>query len=184
MQKILLLFVAFLCIASSSFGQKYFTKTASVHFTSDAPMEKIEASNNNGYVVLDAASGQLEWSVLIKGFKFDKALMQEHFNENYMESSRFPKAVFKGNLVNPQEINCTKDGSYDVHVNGNITIHGVTKPLQSHGRMIIKNGVVSVSGSFDLTVADFDITVPKIVRDNIAKTVLVNVHGDLIALKQ
>lgn len=183
MYRKILFIIVFGCFAHLSSGQKFFTKTGSVHFLSIAPLEKIEATNSNGYVVLDSETGQLEWSVLIQGFKFEKALMQEHFNENYMESTRFPKAIFKGNVLNHTEINFTKDGSHDIQVSGDITIHGVTKPLRSLGRLTIKNGLVSASGSFDLTIADFEINVPKVVRDNIAKTVLVTVSGDLKALK-
>lgn len=183
MSKYYLTIIFFLWIATLSFGQKFFTKTGYVHFLSVAPLEKIEAKNSNGYVVMDTETGQLEWSVLIQGFKFDKALMQDHFNENYMESTRFPKAVFKGSLLNHDKINFTKDGSHDVQVSGDLTIHGVTKPIRALGRLAIKNGVINASSSFDLTIADFNISVPKVVRDNIAKTVLVTVNGDLKPLK-
>lgn len=167
--------------ASSAYGQKYFTKTGSVHFLSEAPLEKIEASNDNAYVVIDAASGQIEWSVLIKGFKFAKALMQQHFNENYMDSDQYPKANYKGTIE--KGINLTKDGTYDVQTSGNITIHGITRPLSTSGRIVINNGKVNASSSFNLTIADYNINVPKVVRDNIAKTVKVTVNAELQPLK-
>ena len=164
-------------------AQKYFSKTGLVHFLSEASLEQITATNNNAYVVLDVKTGQLEWSVLIKGFRFEKALMQQHFNENYMESDKYPKAVFKGSLLNCERIDFSKDGTYDVHVDGNMTIHGVSKPLRAPGELIIKNGAVHAEGTFDLTIADFNITVPKVVRDNIAKTVRVTVKTGLQPLK-
>lgn len=183
MQKLYLILLSIILSCTYSYGQKYYSKTGSVHFLSEAPLEKIEASNNNAYVVFDASTGQMEWSVLIKGFKFEKALMQQHFNENYMDSDKYPKAHFKGTIVDKAGINFEKDGSYNVEVSGNITIHGVTKPLTAPGQMIVKNGKVNASGSFTLTVADFDIEVPKIVRDNIAKTVKVTVRSDLQPLE-
>ena len=183
MQKLYLILLSIILSGTYSYGQKYYSKTGSVHFLSEAPLEKIEASNNNAYVVFDASTGQMEWSVLIKGFKFEKALMQQHFNENYMDSDKYPKAHFKGTIVDKAGINFEKDGSYNVEVSGNITIHGVTKPLTAPGQMIVKNGKVNASGSFTLTVADFDIEVPKIVRDNIAKTVKVTVRSDLQPLE-
>lgn len=183
MQKLILILLAFIFSGAFAYGQKYYSKTGSVHFLSEAPLEKIEASNYNAYVVFDLTTGQMEWSVLIKGFKFEKALMQQHFNENYMDSDQFPKALFKGTIVDKESINFEKDGSYNVKASGSITIHGVTKPLTAPGQIIVKNGKVNASSSFTLTVADFNIEVPKIVRDNIAKTVKVTVRSDLQPLE-
>ena len=160
-------------------AQEYYSKTGSIHFLSVAPMEKIEAKNGNAFVVFDPASGKMEWSVLIKGFKFEKALMQEHFNENYMESDKFPKGIFKGKIVNMSGVNCTQDGVYNVNVTGDLTLHGVTKPINVPGKIIVKNGIVNASSTFDVTIADYGITVPKVVRENIAKTVKVTVNADL-----
>lgn len=164
-------------------GQQYYSKTGRVSFYSQAPMEKIEAYNQSAYVVMDAASGKVELSVLIKGFQFAKALMQDHFNENYMESHIYPKGIFKGSIVNMKEVNLGKDGDYTVNVKGNITMHGVTKPLNTTGHVLVKGGKVTVNAKFDLTVADFNISIPKVVRDNIAKTVDVTVTADLQVLK-
>ena len=160
-------------------AQKYYSKTAKVIFISEAPLEKIEGLNNSGYVVLDAGSGAVEMSVLIKGFKFEKALMQEHFNENYMESSKYPKGLFKGNITNISEINFSKDGEYTAAVKGNLTLHGVTKPLMTSAKVSVKGGTVFARSSFDITIADYNIDVPKVVRENIAKTVRVSVQADL-----
>ena len=151
---------------------------------SEAPLEKIEANNNNAYVVFDGASGQMEWSVLIKGFKFEKSLMQQHFNENYMESSKYPKAIFKGQLVNPSAADLSKNGDYSVEVKGNMTMHGVTKPFSAPARIIVKDGKITAKGHFNIVVADYGIEVPKIVRDNIAKTVKVTVSSDLLPMNK
>ena len=83
----------------SGIAQKYFTRNGNISFHSDTPMEKIEGHNKNSTAVIDAESGKLEFAVLIKAFHFEKALMEEHFNENYMESNKFPKASFKGQIL-------------------------------------------------------------------------------------
>ncbi len=160
-------------------AQKFYSKTAKVIFISEAPIEKIEGINNSGYVILDAGSGAVEMSVLIKGFKFQKALMQDHFNENYMESSKFPKGIFKGNITNVSEINFSKDGEYAATMKGNLTLHGVTKPLSTSAKISVTGGAISARSTFDIIIADFDIDVPKVVRENIAKTVKVSVQTDL-----
>jgi hypothetical protein len=163
-------------------GQKYYSKVGRISFTSDAPLEKIEANNTNGLIVLDAASGQIECSVLIKGFQFDKALMQEHFNENYMESHLYPKGLFKGTIANIKDINLTKDGTYTAKVNGNITLHGVTKMVSIPGQVIVKGGKITASATFEILVADFKIEVPKVVRDNVAEKVKININADLLPM--
>lgn len=160
-------------------GQKLYSKTARVIFISEAPLEKIEGLNNNSYVILEAGSGAVEMSVLIKGFKFEKALMQDHFNENYLESSKFPKGIFKGNITNVSEINFSKDGEYTALVKGNLTLHGVTKPLTTSAKVFVKGGVISARSTFDIIIADYNIDVPKVVRENIAKTVRISVQTDL-----
>lgn len=181
----LFVIVIFLTIAMMplAHGQKYFSKTATIYFSSQAPLEKIEASNQNAMVVLDAGTAQMEWSVLIKGFLFQKALMQEHFNENYMESYKFPKGVFKGTILNLNDVDLTKDGKYKVNVSGDLTLHGVTKPLITSGMITVIGGKITASSSFDITVADYQIEIPKLVRDNIAKVVHVTVSADLMLMK-
>ncbi len=176
-----------LALATSFFiplmsGQKYYSKVGRLSFTSDAPIEKIEATNTNGLVVIDAASGQIECSVLIKGFQFEKALMQEHFNENYMESHKYPKGLFKGTIANMKEINLTKEGTYTAKVNGNLTLHGVTKTISIPGQVIVKGGKITVSATFEILVADYNIVIPKVVRENIAEKVKININADLLPM--
>lgn len=166
------------------FGQKYYSKVGQVVFTSDAPLEKIEAKNTNGLILLDAANGRLECSVLIKGFQFEKALMQDHFNENYMESHKFPKGIFKGTITNMRDINVKKDGAYNAVVKGDLTLHGVTKPFSPTGKVIVKNGKITATSSFEILVTDFNIDIPKVVRENIAEKVKVNIQAELLVMEQ
>ena len=179
MNRLVFVILMFAIAVSSGQAQKYFSKTGAITFHSDAPLEKIEATNGNANIVIDAATGAAEMSVLIKGFKFEKALMQEHFNENYMESNQYPKAVFKGTVSDLGPLRSGKDGEFPVTAKGNLTMHGVTKPVTVNGNMIIKGDAISVSGRFDVVIADYNIDVPKVVRDNIAKTVTVSVQSAL-----
>ena len=165
------------------FGQKYYCKTGHVSFLSEAPIETIEAKNDNAYIVFDAGTGQIEFSVLIKGFTFEKALMQEHFNENYMESDEYPKSIFKGSLTDWSGNHIVSDIENKVNVSGQLTIHGITKPFQGPATLMMKSGVLSAFATFDITIADYNIEVPKIVRDNISKTVKVTVKADLQPMK-
>lgn len=184
MKKGILLSLMSLVLAFTASGQKYFTRDGKISFYSDTPLEKIEAHNSKATSVLDAATGNIEFAVLIKAFQFEKALMQEHFNENYMESSKFPKAAFKGKVANIKDINLKKDGEYNATVKGQLTIHGVTKDVETTGKFIVTGGKIAAKSTFNIAVADYDITIPAVVRDNIAKTVKITVDTKLEELKQ
>lgn len=156
-------------------AQKYFTREGKISFSSEAPLERIEANNHKATSVLDMETGKLEFAVLIKAFQFEKALMQEHFNENYMESSKFPKSIFKGEIVNLSDVNLSKDGTYKVNVKGQLTIHGVTNEVEAPGTITVSNGEISATSNFDVAVADYEIEIPSVVREKIAKTVQISV---------
>ena len=164
-------------------AQKHFTREGNIAFYSEAPLEKIEAHNNSATSVVDLGSGRMEFAVLIKAFQFEKALMQEHFNENYMESDDYPKSTFKGQIQNLEEIDFSKDGTYDATVNGQLTIHGVTKDVESKGTFTVKDGQISAIASFTVLVADYDIKIPAVVKDNIAKEVRIDVGMDYAKLE-
>lgn len=176
--KNLIIVCTLLLSAQLATGQKYFSKTGKISFYSDAPMEKIEATNTSASTVLDPTTGSMEWAVLIQGFKFEKALMQDHFNENYMESATYPKAKFKGKIDNLSAVNFKKDGDYNVTVSGQLEIHGVTKPVTSTGVISVKGGSISAKSKLTVAVADYGIEIPKLVADNIAKTVDIQVQAD------
>ena len=183
MKNVMLSFLI-LMAAGTLTGQKYFTKTGSISFFSDTPMEKIEAQTKSASCVLDAASGKIEFAALIKSFQFEKALMQEHFNENYMESSKFPKSTFKGQIDNITDVDFSKNQKYKVKVSGQLTIHGVTKDIKTDATITTNNGKAECNTSFDVAVADYGITIPSVVKDNIAKNVNITVSATLEPLKQ
>ena len=164
-------------------AQKVFTKTGHISFYSDTPMEKIEGHNKSSTCVLDLATGNLEFGALIKGFQFEKALMQEHFNENYMESTKFPKAIFKGKIDDYKLIDLTKNGKTNVKVSGKLTIHGVTKDVTTNGIITVNSGKVDADAEFNVMVADYNISIPSLVKDQIARSVKVKVDVTLEALK-
>jgi len=175
MTRIFFFTLILMAVSTGVQAQKYFTREGKVSFTSEAPLENIEGHNSNATSVIDISSGRMEFAILIKAFQFKKALMQEHFNENYLESDKYPKATFKGNITNIDVIDLTKDGEYEVNVKGDLTIHGETKAIESPGKIIVKDGQISASASFEVEVADFKIEIPAIVRDNIAKIVQINI---------
>ncbi len=183
MQKTALLVMTLLLTGGSLSAQKFFTRDGQISFFSDAPLEKIEAHNSSATSVFDAESGRVEFAVLIKGFQFEKALMQEHFNENYLESDKFPKALFKGRITNMEEIDLHTSGTYTAQVSGELTIHGVTQPLETTAQFTVKNGHIHAFSSFEVAVADFGIEIPGIVRDKIAKVVRVDVSVEYQELK-
>jgi len=159
-------------------AQKYFSKTGSISFYSEAALEKIEAHNTSASTVIDASTGSLEWAVLIQGFKFDKALMQEHFNENYMESTTYPKAKFKGKIDNVSAIQFAKDGTYNVTISGQLEMHGVTKSISVPATFTVKNGALSAKSKFSVALEDYNIEVPKLVTDNISEKVTLDIAVD------
>jgi polyisoprenoid-binding protein YceI len=116
---------------------------------------------------------------MVKSFKFEKALMQEHFNENYMESSAFPKADFKGKISNITEVNFTKDGTYKVTVAGKLTIHGVAQEVAVPGTITVKGKDVTATAKFTVKLQDYKISVPTMVADKLAKEATISVDAIL-----
>ena len=183
MYKIILGCLVLILNISNVAGQKYFTKTGQISFYSDTPIEKIEGHNKSSNCVLDLATGKLEFGTLIKGFQFEKALMQEHFNENYMESNKFPKATFKGQISDYIKVDVSKNGKIPVKVTGDLTIHGVSKKVTTDAILNVVNGKIETSATFNILVADYGIAIPSLVKDQIAKSVKIKVNATLDALK-
>jgi hypothetical protein len=175
---------AFILITAAAQAQdKYFTKTGKIEFYSKAPMEDIEAKNKTVAAILDTKTGALQFSVLMKGFEFPKALMQEHFNENYVESDKFPKAEFKGSITNNSAVNYTKDGTYPAQVSGQLTIHGVSKDVKTTGTVKVDGGKVDATSVFTVLASDYKIKIPSVVKDKVSNTIKVMVDCHLEPLK-
>lgn len=167
-------------------AQKYFTRDGKVAFdaTSKTSPEKINAVSKSGTLVLDKGTGNVQMAVLLKGFLFEKALMQEHFNENYLETSKYPKAEFNGKLDNAGSVDLTRDGTYTSNVSGNMTMHGVTKSITAPVTFTVKGGQISSSCKFNLPLADYNVDIPSLVADKIAKQASIVVTANLAALNK
>lgn len=178
-----------ICLLAASFvgqiqAQKYFTRDGSINFIASTPLETIDATNRGASAVIDAANGAMEFAVLIKGFIFEKALMQEHFNENYLESGKYPKATFKGKIQNISDVNWAKNGSYPVKFKGTMTIHGTSKEVNGQGTIKINGGKIIASSSLELPLSDYNISIPSVVADKISKSAKVNIEVALAELKR
>jgi len=182
MKKTILSFLFVALAATGAEAQKYMTRTAKVHFdatTSHSP-EKIEGVNNEVGNILDAKTGDLVFQVLIKSFKFEKQLMEEHFHENYMESDKYPKADFKGVISNLSEVNFSKDGTYNVTVTGMLTIHGVANKVSVPGTITVKGNTLVAKAKFNVVLKEYKIDVPSLVADKLAKTAIVTLESNLV----
>ena len=184
LNKKMMIAVALVASATVSFAQsKYYTKNGKIEFYSKATLEDIDAKNKTVAAILDSQTGAMQFSVLMKGFEFEKALMQEHFNENYVESDKFPKGEFKGSITNNQEINYSKDGTYPAKVQGKLTIHGITKDVQTTGTVKVDGGNVQTNAAFNIQVSDYNIKIPALVKDKVSNTIKVTVDCLLDPLK-
>ncbi len=172
----LLLVVSF-TQAQDKFANTWMCKTGKVHFFSSTPMEDIEATSNVALCALDTASKKVFAQIKITSFTFHSALMQDHFNENYLESSKYPFSELTGVIV--EDIDFKKDGVYDVTLRCTLDMHGVKQQRDIKCKLTIKGGQpVNASGSFDVKLADHKIEVPKAVFTNIAESIKVDVNFD------
>lgn len=173
------------CFAPAAQAQKYFSRNAKVSFdaTVKSSPEKIAAVSNSGTIVLDKSTGAVQTAVLLKGLLFEKTLMQEHFNENYVESSKYPKAEFKGKLENAAAVDFTKDGTYNGNLSGTMTLHGVTKDIKAPVTFIVKNGKINAKANFALPLADYNVEIPSLVADKVAKQANIEVSTNLDPMK-
>jgi YceI-like domain len=164
-------------------AQRYYTKTGIVSFHAGTTVEDIDGVNKSTTSIFDVATGQFEFALLVNGFEFRRALMQQHFNEDYLESDKYPKSTFKGQILNISSVNFAKDGTYPVKVKGTLTIHNVSKDIVVPGSFIVENGKVSGKAEFNVVLADYNISIPSLVADKLSKTAKVEVNCDYSLLK-
>ena len=156
----------------------HITRTGYIEFFSTTPIEDIKAVNNQVSCVLDKNSGSFAFQVPIKAFTFKNALMQEHFNESYLESDIYPKSTFKGKILNWKDLKLTTQPQ-DIKIEGELTMHGIKKSIIEMGSISQKKSDILGQCVFIVALRDFDIKVPKIVRENIAEVIKVTVKVDL-----
>ncbi|HEY1021727.1 MAG TPA: YceI family protein [Flavisolibacter sp.] len=178
-KKHLLFCVSFFLVMIVSAQERYFTKAGRVSFVSKAPLEDIEAQNKTVMAVLDTKTGALQFSVQMKSFEFEKALMEQHFNENYVESDKYPKAEFRGVIINHAAVNYTRDGSYPVNVKGKLSLHNVTKDVEVPGTIKVANGKVDAMSTFSIRLSDYKIAIPAPVKNKISNNIKITVDTKL-----
>lgn len=161
---------------------KYFTRDGFIRFYSSTPVENIEAKNKKSTAVLDESTGKVEFAVLIKSFEFEKALMQEHFNENYMESDKFPKSTFKGSIEGFDPKSYVEESK--AVAKGTMDIHGVQRQVVIPGTIHRKGETYILKAKFMLKPEDYNIAIPGAVKDNIAKEIEVTVDCTLAPMKK
>ena len=171
--------ILYLFFYSFCFGKELLiTRDGNIQFFSSTPIEDIKAINGQVSCALNKSTGEFAFQVPIKGFVFKNALMQEHFNENYLESDLYPKSIFKGKIIDWGKINLSEE-PVDVSIEGYLTMHGVKKKIKESGKIWKVEDKIRGMCSFDIAVADYGINIPRIVRENIAKIINVNVDVSL-----
>jgi len=172
-------------IAMTGVGQKFYTKNGQINFdaTASSSPEKIEGINRSGTCVVDTKSGNMQFAALMKGFAFERALMEEHFNENYVESHKYPKAEFKGEIKNSDKVDFTKDGTYAVKIKGKLTMHGESNDVETEAKIFIQNGKIKATADFSVFLSDYKISIPGLVADKVSKTAKISVSCLLEPLK-
>ncbi|MGY6561518.1 MAG: YceI family protein [Luteibaculaceae bacterium] len=180
----LVVFVLF--SATNLNAQKYITRNGVAKFESIAKIdEDVRAFSNTVSCALDKQTGDIAIQILIKSFQFKKALMQEHFNENYMESDKYPRASFTGKIVNFEQLDLTKPATHPITCKGELTMRGITKPYTEEGRLVVnKDGSLTLTTDFKIPCADFNIEIPKVVSEKIAEKIDVNLSLTLTAFNR
>ena len=174
MQKLLLPFL--LLAVTITFGQsKYMTKSGSMSFEASQPsFEPIEATHSAVSALLNADTGELAVLALVRGFRFPLALMEEHFNENYIESHQYPKTSFKGSILN-FDSNALSNQPRTVQLTGELSMHGVTKHISVSATITKSDEQITLTSSFSVKTSDFGIKIPSLVRKQIDENVQVEV---------
>ncbi len=179
MKRIVFLLSIFLLAAGWASAQsKYLTRVGEIYFKSNSKIDDgVEATNSQVACVLNSANGEVAFQVLIRAFRFRKALMEEHFNENYMESDQFPKSTFSGQVDDFGKINLSKAGSYEVTVSGTLTIHGVSNEVSQPGTLeVTGDGHIRMTTHMLIPCADYGIEIPAVVADKIAREIDVDIQ--------
>lgn len=176
-----LLFVC-LCVAENNlFAQIFIAKSCEIIFFSESPVENITATNKSVYPILNIQTGNFQLKINMRLFKFEKPLMEEHFNENYVESDKYPHAVFKGKIN--EIIDYSKNGKYDVTVTGILSLHGVNKKRTIPGKLVIKDSQIVIYSDFIITLADHNIIISGLHKGIIPHETHVKINATLDPFK-
>jgi polyisoprenoid-binding protein YceI len=182
MNKLLLFLILIFATFYAGAQNRYFTKDAKINFNSSTPLEDIIAESNQATTLIDIDKNEIVFSVLTTSLKFRRALMEEHFNENYMESSKFPKAKFSGKIITPVDWKSDKPVISDVK--GELSMHGVTKEVIVKAKIIPGKNMINASTELKITPEMFNIAIPSAVRDKIAKEVTIKIEANYVPYNQ
>ena len=182
-KSVLALIVSILFLSSAGYGQnsdKLVSTKTQISFFSTTPAEDIEANNSTSVSTINQKTGEVVFSVPMQGFEFEKSLMQKHFNSNkFLDTKSHPKAKLKANIINIDQIDFTKDGTYSADVEGELTLKDVTKPVKENGTLKVNGNVVELHSKFNITLADYGISfIDGKPSTNIAKSVEVTVKAE------
>ncbi|GGD05372.1 YceI family protein [Hyunsoonleella pacifica] len=182
--KIKHLYVLCICLLINAFGfsqDKYIDKNGTIVFeASEKLFEEVKATNKSTTAIYNIKTNEIAALALLKGFRFKNSLMEEHFNENYIESDTYPKAIFKGKIVDLDTNEDLTETAVEVNVKGVLQLHGKEKAIETVLTIQKVDDIISITGSFSVTPSDFEIEIPKIVRNKIAKVVNVNLDFKLV----
>ncbi len=161
------------------YGQKYSTRAGVLKFEASVQSyEEVAAENKSASAALDASNGDVALLALMKGFRFKVALMEEHFNESYAETSKYPKATFKGKIEG-FDINKLTANPQSFNISGDLMIHGKTKRITDTAKISKSGNAIIMTGSFDVKPADFGIEIPSVVRKKVAETISISYNLSL-----
>jgi hypothetical protein len=161
-------------------AQSWITRNGKISFYSKTPMEDIKAVNSQVFAAIDVPKKTIAFTLLLKNFLFEKQLMQDHFNENYVESDKYPKATFSGTVTGNIG---TAPGVYKVQIDGKLTLHGVTQPVSMPAELELKDGKLLGKSTFNIKPSDYKIQIPSLVKEKIAAEIPVQVSAEFLPAK-
>lgn len=161
----------FICLVWTANAQLFTTQTGEISFFSKTPMEDIDAVNKQVGSIINSATNEVAVQMRVTNFIFPNKLMQEHFNENYLETDKYPNATFKGKIK--ESIDLKVAGTYTVTAAGTATIHGVSRPVELKGTLVSTGKTVALTCVFEIHLDEYKIDIPKIVFKKIAEVIKV-----------
>jgi len=182
MKKVVIILLVFATFVAKTNAQVYITNSAKVQFFSETPLENIVATNTTVSTLINTNTDSVLVRIKNAAFTFKNGLMQDHFNENYMETSKYPYDSFRGHIV--PDIDYGKDNVYNVSATGVLNIHGVEKPAVIKGTLTVKDGTIHLDAKFVVRTADFNIEIPKLVFEKIAESIQVSMSADYKLVKK
>jgi len=175
-----ILFIALITATGLLFAQKKTTSSGTVNFDATTSLDPLpKAENKAAIAAIDPTTGAVAFEVIMKNFTFENPKMQEHFNgEGWLNSEKYPTAAFKGNITNLGAVNFSKDGTYDADIAGDLTIHGVTKPVKTTGKITVTGDAIAANSEFSIKLADYGVDGPAVGGGKVSKEPKISVSSN------